>query len=88
MQTQDMQAEQGTQRPDAAQLATEAVERYNRDRQDGRVSRELVRERYEVALLAVQYAQLAEARRLTNYLSSIESWLISIDATLAQENEP
>lgn len=84
MQTQDMQAEQKQeQRPDPAQVALDAINDFDRYAAAAEGSVESVAWLLAArAEMRVQYALLAEARKQTAYLNSIESWLISIDGRM------
>lgn len=80
MQTQDMQAEQEP-KVDPAQVALNAINDFDRYAAE-HVVESVAWQLAARAELRVQYAQLAEMRKQTAYLNSIESWLLSIDGEL------
>jgi hypothetical protein len=81
MQTQDMQDQQEPKAADPAQVALDAINDFDRYMAEHTVET-VVWALAVRAELRVQYALLAEARKQTNYLNSIESWLISIDGRM------
>lgn len=89
MQTQDMQAEKEP-KVDPADLALNAINDFDRymERANDDVDMSEAWRLITRAELRASFAMMAEARRQTRYLNSIESWLISIDGRLERIQEP
>lgn len=75
------------QKPDPLALAAKAISSFQSATEDiSDTMRNGAQNRWREAMLVTAYAQAAELRKQTDFLNSIESWLISIDERLEEAN--